>query len=74
MRGLKTVTLGLLMVAILVSAVTSYNTIPSWTSCCDCSTLMPLNFPLGTSPQVMPSPFKIVVNSRSYEHDNEVIG
>ncbi|KAJ8306229.1 hypothetical protein KUTeg_016774 [Tegillarca granosa] len=38
-------------------------------SCCSCSSLLP-DAPLGTKPQVLPSPFAIEVNKRRYSPDD----
>ncbi|XP_076440456.1 putative ferric-chelate reductase 1 [Babylonia areolata] len=49
-----------------------YDPNQDYTQCCQCSNLMPLNVVPGTVPQVMPSPFKIVVKAREYTKEKQV--
>lgn len=42
------------------------------TKCCVCDTLKPSDVPTNVQPQVMPSPFRIIVSGESYRPNTEV--
>lgn len=60
------------LVALVGVAMAAYDPNQDFTQCCQCSNLMPYNRPEGTHPQVMPSPFKIVVKAKEYYLDKQV--
>ena len=62
------------MCTLLGVAMAAYDPSQDSTKCCDCNSLMPINPAPGSFPQVMPSPFKIKLNSDHYMLDKEVIG
>ncbi|KAK7099857.1 putative ferric-chelate reductase 1 [Littorina saxatilis] len=59
--------------ALLGVTLAAFDPTQDYTKCCVCTDLMPINPVPGSSPQVMPSPFKVKVNSESYSLDKEVI-
>ncbi|XP_041360085.1 putative ferric-chelate reductase 1 [Gigantopelta aegis] len=64
-----------ILVSVLLSVVqlaVSYNPVEDTTSCCKCLDLLPDNVPDNVKPQVIPSPFKIVVSRQDYVPNEEV--
>ena len=54
----------------------AYDPNQDYTQCCECfdGQWKPKNPLPGSTPQVVPSPFKIVLNSDTYQLDREVTG
>ncbi|KAK7495836.1 hypothetical protein BaRGS_00012826, partial [Batillaria attramentaria] len=63
---------GVLVAGAISVAFAAYDPTRDVTQCCSCPDLMPVNTPDSAAPQIMPSPFKILVKSETYTPQTEI--